>query len=154
MCFLCPVQTTLKLLKTALDLQNSITGDTEAVQFNQGSYELEGSYIVVFDRKVTGDVGAKFGKDYPSAKNAVKALATEILGSHQMKGEFINHVYSKTLTGVSASITAEQADALRGDSRIAYIEKIRCLPWPLLREKVRVVAVAAEVPQHRKLPGA
>ena len=107
----------------ALDLQNSLTSESEAVQFNQGSYELEGSYIVVFDRKETGDVGAKFGKDYPAAKNAVKALATEILGSHQMKGEIITNVYSKTLTGVSASITAEQADALRGDSRIAYIEK-------------------------------
>ena len=107
----------------SIDLQNSTTDDTEAVQFDQGSYVLEGSYIVVFDRKVTGDVGAKFGKDYSAAKNAVRSLATEILSSHQMKGEFINHVYSKTLTGVSANITAEQADALRGDKRVAYIEK-------------------------------
>jgi subtilisin family serine protease len=40
-----------------------------------------------------------------------------------MKGDLITHVYSKTLTGVSASLTAEQASALGTDKRIAYIEK-------------------------------
>ncbi len=107
----------------SIDLQNSITLDIDAIQFNQGSYELEGSYIMVFDRKVTGDVGAKFGKDHKAANNAVKALASEVLGSYQMKGELITHVYSKTLTGVSANLTDEQAAALNGDDRIAYIEK-------------------------------
>lgn len=105
------------------ELQNSNPLDAEVVTFNQGSYEIEGSYIVVFNRKVTGDVGAKFGKDYTAAKNAVRELATEILGSHQMKGEFITHVYSKTLTGVSASLTAEQASKLTADARVAYVEK-------------------------------
>ncbi|MEY8021798.1 S8 family serine peptidase [Muriicola sp. SD30] len=105
------------------ELQNSNPLDAEVVTFNQGSYEIEGSYIVVFNRKVTGDVGAKFGKDYPAAKNAVLELAAEVLGSHQMKGEIINHVYSKTLTGVSASLTAEQASELTTDARVAYVEK-------------------------------
>ncbi|MBT8285441.1 MAG: hypothetical protein HKO75_08700, partial [Flavobacteriaceae bacterium] len=41
------------------ELQNSSPLDAEVVTFNQGSYEIEGSYIVVFNRKVTGDVGAK-----------------------------------------------------------------------------------------------
>ncbi|MEZ2414315.1 S8 family serine peptidase [Muriicola sp. E247] len=105
------------------ELQNSNPLDAEVVTFNQGSYEIEGSYIVVFNRKVTGDVGAKFGKDYRAAKNAVRELATEVLGSHQMKGDFITHVYSKILTGVSASLTAEQASELTTDARVAYVEK-------------------------------
>ncbi len=95
----------------------------EAVLFNQGSYEIEGSYIIVFDKKVTGDVGAKFTNDYTSAKSAVKQLATDVLGSLQMKGEAINNVYSKSLMGVSASMTAEQAAKLANDNRVAYIEK-------------------------------
>ncbi len=95
----------------------------EAVLFNQGSYEIEGSYIIVFDKKVTGDVGAKFPNDYTSAKSAVKQLATDVLGSLQMKGEAINNVYSKSLMGVSASMTAEQAAKLANDNRVAYIEK-------------------------------
>ena len=112
-----------QLLEESLDLQNTNAPDTEAVIFNQGSYEIEGSYIVVFDRKVTGDVGSKYGKDYRSANNAVRELAIEILGSNQMKGEFIEHVYSKTLTGVSARMSADQASSLLSDKRIAYIEK-------------------------------
>ncbi|WP_431162097.1 S8 family serine peptidase [Flagellimonas beolgyonensis] len=95
----------------------------EAVLFNQGSYEIEGSYIIVFNKKVTGDVGAKFPNDYTSAKSAVKQLATDVLGSLQMKGEAINNVYSKSLMGVSASMTAEQAAKLANDNRVAYIEK-------------------------------
>ena len=110
-------------LENNFELQNSNPLDAEVVTFNQGSYEIEGSYIVVFNRKVTGDVGAKFGKDYTAAKNAVRELAAEVLGSHQMKGEIINHVYSKTLTGVSASLTAEQASELTSDARVAYVEK-------------------------------
>ncbi|SDQ12597.1 S8 family serine peptidase [Flagellimonas zhangzhouensis] len=95
----------------------------EAVIFNQGSYEIDGSYIVVFDQKVTGDVGAKFGTDYKSATGAVKQLATEVLGSLQMKGDLIERVYSKTLTGVSARLSSDQANTLKSDPRVAYIEK-------------------------------
>jgi subtilisin family serine protease len=112
-----------QLMEESLDIQNTSAPDTESVIFNQGSYEIEGSYIVVFDRKVTGDVGSKYGKDYRSAKNAVRELAIDILGSNQMKGEFIEHVYSKTLTGVSARMSADQASSLLSDKRIAYIEK-------------------------------
>ncbi|MEC8832902.1 MAG: hypothetical protein VX772_11125, partial [Bacteroidota bacterium] len=64
--------------KTEMEnLENSITEPEieESVIFNQGSYVIDGSYIIVFDQKVTGDVGAKFGADYKSAKGAVKELA-------------------------------------------------------------------------------
>lgn len=106
-----------------IENQIAIPEIEEAVMFNQGSYEIEGSYIIVFDKKVTGDVGSKFPNDYTSAKSAVKQLATDVLGSLQMKGEAINNVYSKSLMGVSASMTAEQAAKLANDNRVAYIEK-------------------------------
>ena len=112
--------------QTEIDnLENSIAvpESEESVLFNQGSYVIDGSYIIVFDQKVTGDVGAKFGSDYKSAKGAVKQLATEILGTLQMKGDIIDHVYSKTLMGVSARMSPSDVAKLSGDDRIAYIEK-------------------------------
>ncbi|WP_421802050.1 S8 family serine peptidase [Flagellimonas sp.] len=107
------------------NLENSIAvpESEESVLFYQGSYVIDGSYIIVFDQKVTGDVGAKFGSDYKSAKGAVKQLATEILGTLQMKGDIIDHVYSKTLMGVSARMSPSDVAKLSGDDRIAYIEK-------------------------------
>ena len=106
-----------------LDLQNVLEEPSEAAVFNQGSYVIEGSYIVVFNRKVTGDVGARYGDDYQAANAAVKDMATKILGGLQLKGEAIEHVYSKTLTGVSVSMTEEQAAELMADERVAYVEK-------------------------------
>lgn len=106
-----------------LDPQNILEETTEATVFNQGSYVIEGSYIVVFDRKVTGDVGARHGRDYQAAKAAVKDMATKILGGLQLKGEAIEHVYSKTLTGVSVRMSEEQAAELMADERVAYVEK-------------------------------
>lgn len=40
-----------------------------------------------------------------------------------MKGDVIDYVYSKTMTGVSARLSAEQAARLKADKRISYIEK-------------------------------
>ncbi|MCX2719011.1 S8 family serine peptidase [Lentiprolixibacter aurantiacus] len=106
-----------------LDLQNVFEQDIEATVVQQGSYVIEGSYIVVFDQKVTGDVGARYGADYNAAKAAVKEMATKIFDGLQMRGEIIEHVYSKTLTGVSVRLSEEQAAELMADERVAYIEK-------------------------------
>jgi hypothetical protein len=106
-----------------MEIQNVSPEAIEPVIFNQGSYELEDSYIIVFNRKVTGDVGAKFGNDYKAAKGAVRDLAVKVLDNHQMKGDVIEHIYSKTMTGVSAILSQEQLNTLKSDNRIAYIEK-------------------------------
>jgi subtilisin family serine protease len=106
-----------------IDLQNVLEEMEEPAVFNQGSYVLEGSYIVVFDRKVTGDVGARFGNDYKAANDAVKDMAIKILGGLQLKEEAIEHVFSKTLTGVSVKMSEEKAAELAADDRVAYIEK-------------------------------
>ncbi|NND16763.1 MAG: S8 family serine peptidase [Eudoraea sp.] len=105
------------------DLQNALPELSEEVIFNQGSYVIEGSYIIVFDEKVTGKVGAKFGTDYSAAKGAVRQMATNVLSDFQMKGDIIDHVYSKTMTGVSARLSEDQAVKLMADKRISYIEK-------------------------------
>ena len=106
-----------------LDLQNVLPEAAEAVTYYQGSYKIEGSYIVVFNKKVTGDLGSKFGSDYKAAKNAVKDLAAQVLGTSQLKGDVIDHVYSKTLMGVSAKMSKAQANEIAKDKRVAYVEQ-------------------------------
>lgn len=106
-----------------LDLQNIILESEESVTFNQGSYEIEGSYIVVFDKKVTGNLSSKAANDYKAANGEVKDIALKILNNLHLKGDVVEHVYSKTLLGVSARLNAEQAVEIAKDSRVAYIEK-------------------------------
>mgnify|MGYP003636877707 FL=1 len=106
-----------------LDLENSILKSEEAITFNQGSYEIEGSYIIVFDKKVTGNLSSKAANDYKAANSEVKEIALKILDNVHLKGDIVEHVYSKTLMGVSARINADQAVEIGKDSRVAYIEK-------------------------------
>lgn len=110
-------------LEENLNLQNILPESSEAVRYDQGSYEIEGSYIVVFDKKVTGDISSKHGKDYKLANNEVRSVATKILDRVSLKGDVIDHVYSKTLLGVSVRMNAEQANRIAKDNRISYIEK-------------------------------
>ncbi|WGK64495.1 S8 family serine peptidase [Croceiramulus getboli] len=107
----------------ALDLQETNLETEKAIVYTHGSYELEGEYIVVFDRQMTGDVTAKAGGNYDAAKAAVRELATEVIGGVAKNGLTINHVFSKTMQGVSLSLTPDQVTALSSDKRIAYIEK-------------------------------
>ncbi len=106
-----------------LDIQNVLDQMEEPAVFNQGSYVIEGSYIVVFDRKVTGDVGARFGNDHKAANNAVREMAAKILGGLELKEDAIGHAFSKALTGVSVKMSDEKAAELEADERVAYVER-------------------------------
>lgn len=107
-----------------LDLQNVLPTTESSVIYNQGSYEIEGSYIVVFDKKVTGDLSSKFGNDYSKTKSAVRDIAADVLGTTQLKGaDVIDHVYGKTLLGVAARMNAQQASTIAKDRRVAYVEQ-------------------------------
>lgn len=106
-----------------IDLQNVLPESAEVVTFNQGSYEIEGSYIIVFDKKVTGDLNSKFSNDYKAATGEVRAIASKILGTAQLKGDVVDYVYSKTMMGVSVRINAAQAATIAKDERVAYVEK-------------------------------
>lgn len=103
--------------------QNVLQESLESVVYNQGSYEIEGSYIVVFDQKVTGDVTSKSAGDYTASKSAVRDIAAKVFNGAQLKGDAIDYVYSKTLMGVSVKMSKEQATTVTNDSRVAYIEK-------------------------------
>lgn len=110
-------------LEDALELQNDLSDDSSQDHYDMGSYVLEGSYIVVFNEDVVGDSSSKYGSDYPSTTRMVRELATEVLGSFQMKGDLIEHVYSRSVMGVSAQLSDEEANLLLKDPRVAYVEK-------------------------------
>ncbi len=110
-------------IEEELDVNTTVIEDDQAVIFNQGSYPIEGSFIVVFDKKVNQEVFSNTEKDYKAANSAVKDLANTILGGYQMKGDAINQVFSKTLLGVSVKLNSEDVEILKKDPRIAYIEQ-------------------------------
>ena len=106
-----------------LDVQNALPETVDAVTFNQGSYEIEGSYIVVFNKSVTGQLSSKAGSDYKAATDEVRAIASKIFDNAELKGDVVEHVYSKTMLGVSAHISASEASKIAKDARVAYVEK-------------------------------
>lgn len=110
-------------LNETIDLENSLMETADDVIYNQDSYQIEGSYIVVLNQKVTGGISSKASNDYQAATAEVKGIVNKIFDNVQLKGDVVDFVYSKTLMGVSARLSEDQAAEVAKDSRVAYIEK-------------------------------
>lgn len=106
-----------------LDLQNALPENVDATIFNQGSYEIEESYIVVFNKNVVGQLSSKAATNYKVATDEVRAIASKVFDNAALKGDVVEYVYSKTMLGVSAHISADEASKIAKDSRVAYVEK-------------------------------
>ncbi len=87
------------------------------------SSTIDNSYIVVFNEKVTGNIGAKFGSDYKAAKAEVRSVAEKMFTENKIGDFKIENSYSKVFSGVSTILTVKDVATLKGDNRIAYIEK-------------------------------
>lgn len=105
-----------------LDIENGQL-DTEELIVSQSSQIIEGSYIIVFNQKVTGDIGAKFGNDHKAARAAIKTQAEKMFIENKVGLYEISNSYSKVFNGVASKLTEEDVTRLRTDKRIAYIEK-------------------------------
>lgn len=66
----------------SVDLNSSLIDESEVVL--QQSQVIEGAYIVVFETKITGDLGKKFGNDYKSAKQAVVSEAKKMFSENSI----------------------------------------------------------------------
>lgn len=106
-----------------LDLQNVLPENVDAAVFNQDSYEIEESYIVVFNKNVREQLSSKAATNYKVATDEVRAIASKIFDNAALKGDVVEYVYSKTMLGVSAHISADEASKIAKDSRVAYVEK-------------------------------
>ena len=105
----------------SVDLNSSLIDESEIVL--QQSQVIEGSYIVVFETKITGDLGKKFGNDYKSAKQAVVSEAKKMFSENSIVDFEIEHSYAKVLNGVAAKLSKADAEKLSKDKRVKYIEE-------------------------------
>ncbi|ALM09296.1 peptidase S8 [Sediminicola sp. YIK13] len=97
--------------------------ETEELTVSQSSQTIEGSYIIVFNQKVTGDIGAKFGNDQKAARLAVQSAAEKMFAENKVGTFEISNSYSKVFNGVATKLSGDDVARLKTDKRIAYIEK-------------------------------
>jgi len=105
----------------SVDLKSSLIDESEVVL--QQSQVIEGSYIVVFDTKITGDLGKKYGNDYKAAKQAVVSEAKKMFSENSIVDFEIKHSYGKVLNGVAAKLSKADVEKLSKDKRVKYIEE-------------------------------
>lgn len=98
------------------------TGEIDSLNPQTELAAAQESYIVVFNTKVTGDLGQKY-PDYTSAKRAVNGAAAQLLNDAEASDAVVEQVYARAVNGFSALMRAEDAARLQLDPRVAYIEK-------------------------------
>lgn len=105
----------------SVDLKSSLIDESDVVA--QQSQVIEGSYIVVFNTKITGDLGQKFGNDYKAAKRAIESEAQKMFSENAIIDFEIKQSYAKALNGVAAKLSKADVEKLAKDKRVKYIEK-------------------------------
>ncbi len=109
--------------------QNQNSPEEEAV-FSENdsrfdSQNIEGQYIVVFNKNMIEDVNAKYPENYAKAQEAMVEQTLKVLAKASISSAEIVNVYSKTLGGATLKMTKAQVEQLKGKKEIAYIEQDR-----------------------------
>ncbi len=91
----------------------------QAVSVPETGTPIEGSYVVVFKDQSIINSDASFSK----AQEEMQMLAAEVLADNNISTNAVSMVYSSALAGFAAKISADEADVLREDPRIGYIEQ-------------------------------
>ena len=89
------------------------------------SQNIEGQYIVVFNKNMIEDVNSKYPKNYSKAQEAMADQTRKVLANASIYSAEIINVYSKTLSGATLKLTKAQVQQLKGKKEIAYIEQDR-----------------------------
>ena len=87
------------------------SGKAKNDKLRKTANKVENSYIVVLDDSVIGERGPRSIAPY---------VASELAGSH--RGQ-LKHVYQHALNGFSVEMSAEDAERLSQDFRVAYVEE-------------------------------
>jgi len=115
------------LLFAACSNEESMEVNTSSVDVSdvvaQQSQVIEGSYIVVFETKITGDFGKQYGNDYKAAKRAVVSEAQKMFSENSIVDFVIEQSYGMVLNGVSAKLSKTDVEKLSIDKRVKYIEE-------------------------------
>jgi subtilisin family serine protease len=86
---------------------------------------IEGQYIVVFNKNMIEDVNSKYPENYSKAQEAMTEQTRKVLAKASISSAEIVNVYSKTLSGATLKLTKSQVQQLNGKKEIAYIEQDR-----------------------------
>jgi subtilisin family serine protease len=84
---------------------------------------IQGKYIVVF--KQDGNQRLDGAATYSERIGMAREIGQDILKANGVADVKIEQAYGKAIVGMAASLTAEEVETLRRDSRIAYIEPDR-----------------------------
>ena len=85
---------------------------------------IEGQYIVVFNKNMIEDVSSKYPENYSKAQEAMADETKKVLAKASISAEIVS-VYSNTLSGATLKLTKSQVEQLKGKKEIAYIEQDR-----------------------------
>ncbi|MBZ9630788.1 S8 family serine peptidase [Salegentibacter sp. LM13S] len=90
---------------------------------------IEGQYIVVFNKDITGSASSKYPESYTKAQEEVANTTKRVLNDANIPETELIAVYSKTINGAALKLTLKQVEALRGKKEIAFIEEDRIVQF-------------------------
>ena len=117
--------TTAACTFTACDTDTpEATNPTEELQAaDQNGAIIKGQYIVVF--KKDGNQRLDGTATYAERVNMVREMGQEILSSNGISNATIEQAYGRAIIGMAAKLSETEVEALRKDSRVAYVEPDR-----------------------------
>lgn len=86
---------------------------------------IPGQYIVVLKKSTMNKSLLNSNLSYVERTTIVRNDAKIMLSSNSVSEKAIGIIYNKSMLGFSATLTAEQAETLKKDSRVEYIENDR-----------------------------
>lgn len=86
---------------------------------------IPGQYIVVLKQTAINGNRLSSGLTYNERNTLVRDEAKAMLRSNRVSEEAIGRTYNKALIGFSATLSLEQVEILKSDSRVEYIEQDR-----------------------------
>ncbi|MCC2545314.1 S8 family serine peptidase [Hymenobacter sp. BT175] len=105
-------------------LPGSPSDVSQSSEVNAESDVIPGKYIVVLKEEA---VTVAANDSYTEKVRKVKEVGQGILRSRGARAENLGFAYGHALKGFSAAMTAAEANALRADARVAYVEQDRII---------------------------
>lgn len=105
------------------DSADALNPQQEVDATSQNGAFIDGQYIVVFKQNETLRMDPN--ATYEQRVEAMRKSGRDILDSNGIKDATIEQAYGKAISGIAAKLTANEAEILRNDPRVAYVEQDR-----------------------------
>lgn len=109
---------------TACDNEGeTLAPEAEVQAGSQNGAIIPGKYIIVF--KQDGNLRLDPGASYEQRVDVVRNVGKDILAANGVKDIKIEQAYGQALQGIAVNLSVEEAEALRHDPKVAYVEPDR-----------------------------